>query len=121
MNTSTVQSVLRPIISRYLNLQRALGKGFHTEQWILESLDHWLTEAGSADLDPEHFTAWCKSQQHLASGVRRNHMRVVRNFCLYRRRSEPTCFAPDLQSFPAHHQPLQPYIFTEVQIARLLG
>lgn len=120
MNTSTAQSVLRPIISRYLELQRVLGKGFHTEQWILESLDQWLTETGSADLDPQTFTAWCKSKQHLASGVRRNPMRVVRNFCLYRRRSEPTCFVPDLQSFPANHQPLQPYIFTEAQIARLI-
>jgi len=120
MNTSTAQSVLRPIISRYLELQRVLGKGFHTEQWILESLDHWLAATGSADLDPESFTAWCKSQQHLASGVRRSHMRVVRNFCLYRRRSETTCFVPDLHAFPANHQPLQPYIFTEAQIARLL-
>ena len=47
-------------------------------------------------------------------------MRVVRNFCLYRRRRESTCFVPDLQSFPANHQPLQPYIFTEAQIARLI-
>jgi integrase len=120
MNTSPVQSVLRPIISRYLELQRALGKGFHTEQWILQSLDRWLTESGSADLDLDDFTAWCKSQQHLASGVRRQRMRVVRNFCLYRRRSEPTRFVPDLHAFPANHLPLQPYIFTEAQIARLL-
>lgn len=40
MNTSTALSVLRPIISRYLDLQLTLGKGFHTEQWILEPLDH---------------------------------------------------------------------------------
>ncbi len=120
MNTSTTQSVLYPIISRYLELQRALGKGFDRERRILESFDQWLTETGAADLDPVNLTAWCKSKQHLASGVRRNHMRIVRNFCLYRRRSEPTCFVPDLQSFPANHQPLQPYIFTEAQIARLI-
>lgn len=120
MNTSTAQSVLHPIISRYLELQRALGKWFDREQRILESLDQWLAETGTADLDTASFTAWCKSKQHLASGVRRNHMRIVRNFCLYRRRREPTCFVPDLQSFPANHQPLQPYIFTEAQIARLI-
>lgn len=120
MNTSKAESILRPIISRYLALQRALGKGFSTEQWILESLDQWLAETGLSDLEQENFTAWCKSKQHLASGVRRNHMRIVRNFCLYRRRSEPRCFVPDLLSFPANHQPLQPYIFTEVQIAQLI-
>jgi len=120
MNASPAQSALRPIIVRYLDLQRALGKGFHTEQWILESLERWLSESGSEDLNRENFTAWCKSQQHLASGVRRQRMRVVRNFCLYRHRSEPTCFVPDLHAFPANHQPLPPYIFTETQIARLL-
>lgn len=120
MNASPAQSALRPIIARYRELQRALGKGFHNGQWILESLEHWLYETGSDDLNRENFTAWCKSQQHLASGVRRDRMRVVRNFCLYRRRSEPACFVPDLHAFPANHQPLQPYIFTQAQIARLL-
>jgi integrase/recombinase XerD len=120
MNTPAAPSLLHPVIARYLQLQRALGKGFDRERRILESLDHWLTKTGSVDLDAEHFTAWCKNQQHLTSGVRRNHMRVVRNFCLYRRRSEPTCFVPDLRSFPANHQTLPPYVFTEGQIARLI-
>jgi len=120
MNTATAHSVLHPIISRYLELQRALGKAFDGERRILEALDRWLVEAGAADLELAHFTDWCKHKKHLASGVRRNHMRIVRNFCLYRRRSEPTCFVPDLESFPANHQPLPPYIFTEAQIARLI-
>jgi len=120
MNTATAHSVLRPIISRYLELQWALGKGFDAERRILESFDQCLTERRAADVDAENFTAWCMSKQHLASGVRRNHMRIVRNFCLYRRRSDPTCFVPDLQLFPANHQPLQPYIFTAAQIAQLI-
>lgn len=120
MNTSTAHSILYPIITRYLELQRALGKGFNSEQRILDYLDQWLADQVIADLDQANFTAWCTSKQHLASGVLRNHMRIVRNFCLYRHRSEPTCFVPDLQSFPANHQPLQPYIFTETQIGWLI-
>ena len=120
MNTSTVQSILNPIISRYLELQWALGKGFERERRILELFDQWLAKKGAVDIDQESFTDWCMSILHLASGVRRNHMRVVRNFCLYRRRSDPTCFIPDLRSFPANHQPLQPYIFTEEQIVSLI-
>jgi hypothetical protein len=77
MTISTAPSVLRPIIARYLELQRALGKGFDRERRILQSLGHWLAERGAVDLDPEHFTAWSNSQQHLASGVRRNHMRIL--------------------------------------------
>ena len=53
-----------------------------------------------ADLDAENFAAWCRTREHLTSGVRRNWMRVVRNLCLYRRRTEPACFVPDPSQFP---------------------
>jgi integrase len=45
----------------------------------------------------------------------------VYNFCLYRRRTEPDCFLPDPLAFPAYHQRLRPYIFTESDVARLLN
>jgi len=47
-------------------------------------------------------------------------MLEVRAFCLYRRRSEPQCFVPDLSFFPAYHQRLKPYIFSADEIAKLL-
>jgi integrase len=47
-------------------------------------------------------------------------MRMVRNLCLYLRRSYPGCFVPDPATFPARHAPLRPYIFTHEEIVRLL-
>jgi integrase len=47
-------------------------------------------------------------------------MLEVRSFCLYRRRTEPQCFVPDLRSFPSYHQRLKPHIFSEVEVAKLL-
>ena len=113
-------SPLHPLVARYLELHRALGKGFYREQWVLESLERCLVDTAATDLGSGEFIAWCESQQHLASGVRRDQMRIARNFCLYRRRSEPACYVPDLRLFPANHQPVQPYIFTEAQIAQLI-
>jgi len=52
--------------------------------------------------------------------VRRIRMQQVYNFCLYRRRTEPHCFVPDLALFPKPHQRLQPYIFSEQEVAKLL-
>jgi hypothetical protein len=49
-----------------------------------------------------------------------NRLRIVRNFCLYRRRTTPTGFVPDPALFPPPHPPRRPYIFTEGEIARLL-
>ncbi len=112
--------LLEPLITDYVALHQALGKGFDGEHRILSELNRWLAQTGAADLTAETFTAWCKTKQHLASGVRRRHMGIVRNFCLYRHRRDPYCFVPDLRLFPAFHQPRPPYIFSQEDISRLL-
>jgi integrase len=112
-------SILGPTVTRYLALKRSLGRRFDLEQRVLESLDTFLTTE-ACDLTADSFARWCRSDEHLASGVRRNRMRVVRNLCLYRRRTEPTCFVPDPSLFPALHQPVQPYIFQEAEICKIL-
>jgi integrase len=113
-------SILEPFITDYVALHQALGKGFDGEHRILSELDRWLAQTGAADLTTETFTAWCQTKQHLASGVRRRHMGIVRNFCLYRRRHDPYCFVPNLLLFPAPHQPRPPYIFSQADISHLL-
>jgi len=47
-------------------------------------------------------------------------MRIVRNLCLYMRRTDPNCFVPDPSGFPAPHVPKRPYIFSKEEIVRLL-
>jgi integrase/recombinase XerD len=113
-------SLLAPVITDYLALKRALGRGYDHEEWILGKLDAFLATSGS-DLGPDEFAHWGLALEHLTSGVRRDHMRIVRNLCLYRRRRSPLCFVPDLSQFPPPHQPVQPYIFTEADIVRLLS
>lgn len=113
-------SFLEPLITEYVALHQALGKGFDGEQRILNALNRWLAHTGAGDLTAETFTAWCKTKQHLASGVRRRHMSIVRNFCLYRHRRDPHCFVPDRLLFPAFHQPRPVYIFSKADISCLL-
>lgn len=115
----TFTSALGPAATRYMALKRALGRRYDSERDVLQSVDSFLTIQGD-DLTTDTFTGWCHSCEHLASGVRRNRMRIVRNLCLYRRRTEPTCFVPDPMLFPAQHQPVRPYIFREAEITRLL-
>ena len=120
MNDTTLSSVLHPVINRYLELKQALGRGYTAERAVLVFLDHFLAQSGAADLTAESFSHWCQAQRHLTSGVLRNRMRIVRNLCLYRQRTEAGCFVPDIRLFPFPHQPIQPYIFTEADIIRLL-
>ncbi len=113
-------SALHPYIVRYIALKQALGRGFLREQDILISLDQFLVVQNEQDLDANNFARWCHGKKHLATGVLRNHMRIVRNLCLYRQRTVPGCFVPDKRLFPSNHPPIQPHIFTEIQISCLL-
>jgi len=118
MSEGTFASPIGSAINRYLQLKRALGRRYAGEEQVLKSLDSFLT-AEASDLTGDTFDRWCYTQEHLTSGVRRDRMRVVRNLCLYRRRTESACFVPDTLLFPPLHQPVQPYIFTETEIIRL--
>lgn len=118
--TPVFSSVLAPVFARYVDLKRALGRGFDVPARTLQSLDRFLYEQRATDLDAAAFRAWCRMHEHVASGVRRVRMLEVRAFCLYRHRTEPECFVPDLSSFPSYHQRLKPYIFSESNIVKLL-
>lgn len=113
-------SVLGSMLTPYLALKQALGRGYAVERAVFHHLDAFLA-AASADLTPATFAAWCHSFEHLTSGVRRKWMRIVRNLCLYRRRTDPTCFLPDPSQFPPPHQPVPPHIFAEAEVLRLLS
>jgi len=56
----------------------------------------------------------------LSPTVRRSWMRIVRNFCIYRRRTQPNCYVPDPSLFPAKHQSVRPHIFSDPQASQLL-
>ena len=117
---TTFSSVLSATIGSHLTLKRALGRQYAAEEWVLAHLDRFLT-ARHVDLIAETFAAWCLTLQHLASGTRRDRMRVVRSLCLYRRRSEPGCFVPDERLFPPVHQAIRPHIFTDSQDSPVAG
>ena len=90
---TTFSSGLSASISSYLVLKRALGRQYAAEEWVLTHLDRFLA-ARRVDLVAETFAAWCLTLQHLASGTRRARMRIARNLCLYRGRSEPELLRP---------------------------
>lgn len=119
MSVRTCSSVIGPVIADYVALKQALGRHYHKESNILQHLDAFLV-GRHGDLTAQTFALWCRTREHLASGVRRRWMHVVRNLCLYRRRRDPACFVPDPLQFPRPHQPVRPHIFTEAEIARLL-
>jgi len=116
-------SSLALLLRRYITLKQTLGREYAKETRVLLSLDQFLADPKNPDhnLNSETFHRWCQKEERLRPGTRRNHMRIVRNFCLYRRRSEPQCFVPEIALFPRPHQLLQPYIFSPAEVQELLA
>jgi integrase/recombinase XerD len=115
-------SPLAKILHRYVDLKRSLGRGFAAATWTLQSLDRFLRVHADTytDLTAAAFQGWRRTQEHVASGVRRVRMLEIYKFCAYRRRTEPECFLPDRAAFPPYHQRAKPYIFAEAEVAQLL-
>jgi integrase len=114
---------LAPDLKRYISLKQALGRQFQNASSILLNLDQFLCaqDRPSADLTPETFKQWAQTMESLCSNTRLARMRMVRNFCLYRRRTAPNCFVPDPTQFPKAGPTVQPYIFSDPEVERLLG
>ena len=121
--TFALKSALGTTISRYLELNIALGKTYENPILTLRTLDQFLSQfpRSSQDLTSETFQAWCQSQSHLAPRVRLYRMQIVRRFCSYRRRTVPDCFVPDPTLFPRAGQTITPHIFSESEVAQLLA
>ena len=108
------------MIARYVAHKQALGRRFDTPRYLLARFDDFLAERHATDLTAETFSAWCLSIKHLMPSGRRMHMQIVRQFCLYRRRSDPVCFVPDPSQFPPPPPRRRPHVFSEDEIVRLL-
>jgi len=120
-NSNYNHAVLSPMIEGYLQKRRALGRQFYAEERILINLCQFLTTIGAQDLNQDNFESWCHSFEGLHPNTRRYRQRVVRNFCLYRQRTEPECYVPDINQFvrPVPHQ--TPVIISNTNVACMLG
>lgn len=120
MNDQPASTALDPIIRRYLAHRRALGRQYDMQERTLRSLTAFLAQAGKSDLSSGLFESWCKTFDLLTSNVRRARQVAVRNFCLYRQRTEPRCFVPHINRFARPQPHAAPIILTPAQVGRLL-
>jgi integrase len=106
----------------YISLKQALGRSFQSASIILSYLDRFLYELRTppADLTTETFRLWCQTMGSVSSNTKLARMHIARNFCLYRRRRAPTCFVPDPSQFPKARPRVEPYIFSDIEVAKLL-
>lgn len=108
-------------ITAYLANRRALGRGYHHEEWILAHLRGFLARAGAADLDQALFDQWRAQYYAHSTSARFAYEHAAYNFCRYRRRGEPGCFLPDRASLARTPVYPLPTLIEPQQVARLLS
>ena len=121
MSATLQGSMFDQVVNRYLWRQRSLGRAYVHEERVFDALRRFLQKSGRTDLDQAIFETWCASQGHLSANTRRNRQRIVRNFCLYRQRTEPTCFVPDIHRLPHRRPYALPVIFGAAEVAKMLA
>jgi integrase len=116
------RSFLAKPISDYLATQRALGRAFRSEEWILLTLDQVL--AGDfpkgRTLTANMFAKWAEVHAIVSPTTRRHRMLCVRKFCGYLARFRPATFVPDVRTFPRKHDHQAPFLLTKTEVARIL-
>jgi integrase/recombinase XerD len=96
------RSRLAESLQRYLRMRRALGRNYHGEEIILRRWDAFLLRRyGKArTVTPPMFQLWAQTMTGLTAIVRRNRMRIVRNFLLFHARRHPEPTSPIRRSSP---------------------
>lgn len=124
--TRPFRSHLAADLAGYLALKRALGRKFVGAEKVLRHLDAFLARRFSRarDLSVSILEAWMADSPGLLPVSRAARLYVVRQFCLYRRRTLPLAFVPDRRQhrtlWPTHVPRHVPFIFTKEQIRALL-
>ncbi|WP_233224680.1 tyrosine-type recombinase/integrase [Thiomonas sp. X19] len=98
-----------------------MGRAYVAEENILHSLRDFICATGERDVTLHLFERWCALHEGLTGNVRRNRQRIARNWCLYRQRSEPSCFVPDPNRFPRPHPHKAPVIIAPAAVGRMLA
>jgi len=111
MSRTSEQTTFEATMQRYVGHQRALGRKYDREAWVLGDLAKHLRRRGASDLDATEFEAWSHAGSGSNPNVRRGAALIVHKFCRYRRRLDPTAFVPDSSHFPRRVQARQPVIF----------
>ena len=108
-------------IRNFLGYQRMLGRGYRTEEYVLNGVRNFLLLVGADDLDQTAFDHWCHHLAPLSANTRRARQRIVHKFCNHRRRTEPNCFVPDPLSFARPKPYRAPVLVEPEQVARMLA
>jgi integrase/recombinase XerD len=114
-------STIRMGIREYLALRRGLGFKLHQEGIWLEQFASFLEQHRSSRVTTKLALEWATLPHKTQPAYRTHRLSVVRGFARYRAARDPRTEVPSLGLLAHRYRRKPPYIFTDDEIARLLG
>jgi integrase/recombinase XerD len=113
-------SALAERLADYLALRRAVGFKLERQGRLLPQFVAYLDEIGAETITVESALAWAVNPGASQPGRVRERVSMVRSFARYLQAFDPAAQVPPTNLVAAQRRPV-PYLFTEAEIAALLG
>ena len=122
MNTKITAEALARDAKEFLAFKRAMGTAYRRAEFVLTSFVRFVHDRyGERPAPLERVvTEWAARIEGRKPVTVGNEFGVVRQLCLFRRRSDPHCFVPDHALAPVKESMFVPYIFSRDEVLVLL-
>jgi integrase len=100
-----------------------MGRAYDNEEAVLLRWDDFLVRHSGQirRIRPDMVRAWARTRPQLTATVRRQRLRIVRNFLLFHAHDHPRTPIPDLATFPKPSPHRPPRLVTVTDMARVLA
>jgi integrase/recombinase XerD len=122
MSKKVAAAILARDAAQFLAFKRAMGMGYRRAEFVLASFVRFVREQyGDFPVSLEQVvTRWATRIEGRKAVTVANEFGVVRQLCLFRRRSDPRAFVPDHAVAPVKESVFVPYIFSREEVLALL-
>lgn len=122
MSKKVPAAILARDAAQFLAFKRAMGMGYRRAEFVLASFVRFVREQyGDFPVSLEQVvTRWAMRIEGRKAVTVANEFGVVRQLCLFRRRSDPRAFVPDHAVAPVKESVFVPYIFSREEVLALL-
>jgi len=122
MSKKVPVAILARDAAQFLAFKRAMGMEYRRAEFVLASFVRFVREQyGDFPVSLEQVvTRWATRIEGRKAVTVANEFGVVRQLCLFRRRSDPRAFVPDHAVAPVKESVFVPYIFSREEVLALL-
>jgi len=122
MSTKVTAATLARDAVQFLAFKRAMGMGYRRAEFVLDSFIRFVRgQYGEHPASLEQaVTRWVSRIEGRKAITVGNEFGIVRQLCLFRRRSDPNGFVPDHAVAPVKESVFVPYIFSREEVVALV-